>query len=325
MCGFDKNEHTSRSGGHGLHAHDYKKMVMIGDDATDLEVLFIAPVDGKRNPQVVFSNIVDGETLTSSDPLILEDHSAEHIMELKRARVVNTVQRPLKLGSKASDLSFGPKERILMLGWRPDVIEMIREYEKKMFINNARLDLYAKCGDMNVARTIFDEMSKRNVVSWSIMIGGYAGYAGGQILSEDALFLVVRLALVAGLQNGLKPANKQNAASPPHRPQCNWTRLRRSEPSLRVYDPLWKTLGRDVDPFLRSFKNYLATTANNVDTSGIANNTQKMLSDNINEVTVGSGFARNSGIEGTSDANSFFSPDISCVEEFHKSESSSPN
>ncbi|KAF9605875.1 hypothetical protein IFM89_019847 [Coptis chinensis] len=95
----------------------------------DEEVLFIAPVDGKRNPQVVFSNVVDGETLTSSDPLILEDHSAEHIMELKRARVVNTVRRPLKSGSKASDLSFGPKERILMLGWRPDVIEMIREYE----------------------------------------------------------------------------------------------------------------------------------------------------------------------------------------------------
>ncbi|KAF9590352.1 hypothetical protein IFM89_033878 [Coptis chinensis] len=37
FVGFDKNEYTSRSGGHGLQAHDYKKMFLIGDGATDLE------------------------------------------------------------------------------------------------------------------------------------------------------------------------------------------------------------------------------------------------------------------------------------------------
>ncbi|KAF9605876.1 hypothetical protein IFM89_019848 [Coptis chinensis] len=127
----DCSNYTDKSSTGRLNFEDMHSFKVIGwiIITFSCKVLFIAPVDGKRNPQVVFSNVVDGETLTSSEPLILEDHSAEHIMELKRARVVNTVRRPLKSGLKASDLSFGPKEHILMLGWRPDVIEMIREYE----------------------------------------------------------------------------------------------------------------------------------------------------------------------------------------------------
>lgn len=45
---------------------------------------------------------------------------------------------------------------------------------RNVIIDNARLDLYAKCGDMGAAINLYDEMSKRNVVSWSTMIGGYA-------------------------------------------------------------------------------------------------------------------------------------------------------
>ncbi|KAF9607778.1 hypothetical protein IFM89_000125 [Coptis chinensis] len=85
-----------------------------------------------------------------------------------------------------SALSACARLGCLQIGNEIDKFIVEGEFRSNMFINNARLDLYAKCGDMNVARTIFDEMSKRNVVSWSIMIGGYAG---GQILSEDALFL----------------------------------------------------------------------------------------------------------------------------------------
>ncbi|KAF9592432.1 hypothetical protein IFM89_014922 [Coptis chinensis] len=73
-----------------------------------------------------------------------------------------------------SALSACARLGCLQIGNEIDKFIVEGEFQSNMFINNARLDLYAKCGDMNAARTIFDEMSKRNVVSWSIMIGGYA-------------------------------------------------------------------------------------------------------------------------------------------------------
>lgn len=41
------------------------------------------------------------------------------------------------------------------------------------FICNALTDLYAKCGETDAARWLFDRMCNRNVVSWNLMISGY--------------------------------------------------------------------------------------------------------------------------------------------------------
>ncbi|WOL02816.1 Pentatricopeptide repeat-containing protein [Canna indica] len=43
-----------------------------------------------------------------------------------------------------------------------------------VFVENALLDMYAKCGSMEEASVLFNEMKKPNVISWSTMIGGYA-------------------------------------------------------------------------------------------------------------------------------------------------------
>ncbi|KAL6209554.1 hypothetical protein ACLB2K_020494 [Fragaria x ananassa] len=40
-------------------------------------------------------------------------------------------------------------------------------------VQNSLLSLYAEDGDMESARKLFDEMSERDVISWSVMIGGY--------------------------------------------------------------------------------------------------------------------------------------------------------
>ena len=44
-------------------------------------------------------------------------------------------------------------------------------------------DVYAKCGNFNTARDLFDKMPKRNLVAWNSMIAGYNQY--GQ--AEEAL------------------------------------------------------------------------------------------------------------------------------------------
>ncbi|XAR57321.1 hypothetical protein NMG60_11025406 [Bertholletia excelsa] len=91
------------------------------------KVLFIAPVHGKKKPQLKF---VNEEYTTADTGGFLEKISeSPQSLELNRLRVENIVKRPAKSGSKASDWSLGPKECILLLGWRPEVVEMIEEYD----------------------------------------------------------------------------------------------------------------------------------------------------------------------------------------------------
>lgn len=58
-----------------------------------------------------------------------------------------------------------------------------------IIVDNARLDMCVKCGNAEKARNMFDEMPKRNVISWSTMILGYA--INGE--SEKALALFSRM------------------------------------------------------------------------------------------------------------------------------------
>ncbi|XP_057828703.2 pentatricopeptide repeat-containing protein At2g27610 [Cryptomeria japonica] len=45
--------------------------------------------------------------------------------------------------------------------------------ESNVFVGSALVDMYAKCGRLNDACRVFENMPKRNVVSWTAMIGGY--------------------------------------------------------------------------------------------------------------------------------------------------------
>ncbi|KAK9062377.1 hypothetical protein SSX86_019563 [Deinandra increscens subsp. villosa] len=45
-----------------------------------------------------------------------------------------------------------------------------------IYVQNAIVDMYAKCGHLQSAQTFFDRMSQRNVVSWTSMVSAYAKY-----------------------------------------------------------------------------------------------------------------------------------------------------
>ncbi|KAL5731835.1 hypothetical protein ACHQM5_004526 [Ranunculus cassubicifolius] len=51
--------------------------------------------------------------------------------------------------------------------------------ELSLFLGNALADMFAKCGCLTDARRVFDEMHERDVITWSIIISGFAthGYA----------------------------------------------------------------------------------------------------------------------------------------------------
>ncbi|GMH04499.1 hypothetical protein Nepgr_006339 [Nepenthes gracilis] len=40
-------------------------------------------------------------------------------------------------------------------------------------IVNALVDMYSKCGDLDTAQNLFESLSRRDLISWNVMIGGY--------------------------------------------------------------------------------------------------------------------------------------------------------
>ncbi|XP_004144264.1 putative pentatricopeptide repeat-containing protein At1g69350, mitochondrial [Cucumis sativus] len=67
---------------------------------------------------------------------------------------------------------------------------------KCIFIETALVDMYAKCGDLQTAQRVFDNMSERSVVSWSSLISSYGVH--GQI--SEVIFLFSKM-----LESGIKP------------------------------------------------------------------------------------------------------------------------
>eukprot|EP01018_Ginkgo_biloba_P030288 Gb_21435 [translate_table: standard] len=67
-------------------------------------------------------------------------------------------------------------------------------FESDIYVGTALIDMYAKCGCIDIARQMFDKISKRDVVSWNAMIAGYVqnGYANEALM----LFHQMQLAKV---------------------------------------------------------------------------------------------------------------------------------
>ncbi|KAK9152368.1 hypothetical protein Syun_010677 [Stephania yunnanensis] len=69
-------------------------------------------------------------------------------------------------------------------------------FRKNVRVCNTLIDMYIKCGCLEIARRVFDEMEERTVVSWSAMIGGFAMHGQG----EEALKLFSKMSRI-----GIRP------------------------------------------------------------------------------------------------------------------------
>ncbi|GMI70448.1 PLASTID ENVELOPE ION CHANNELS 2 [Hibiscus trionum] len=94
------------------------------------KVLLIAPIHRTTKQQLALLD-ARNETKTLQSPEVFKtnDDTPTPALELRKEQLLNIVKHAKKLRSKALDRSLGPKECILLLGWRPDVVQMIEEYD----------------------------------------------------------------------------------------------------------------------------------------------------------------------------------------------------
>ncbi|GMH09908.1 hypothetical protein Nepgr_011749 [Nepenthes gracilis] len=63
-------------------------------------------------------------------------------------------------------------------------------FKSNTFLINALINMHARCGNLVKARTIFDEMPDKSLVSWTAIIGGYGMHGEGEmavVLFDDML------------------------------------------------------------------------------------------------------------------------------------------
>ncbi|KAK4389572.1 Pentatricopeptide repeat-containing protein, mitochondrial [Sesamum angolense] len=60
--------------------------------------------------------------------------------------------------------------------------DYIREqgFEYEVSLATALADMYAKCGQIDLAKEIFDSMNEKDVVSWNVMISSYGMHGHGK-------------------------------------------------------------------------------------------------------------------------------------------------
>lgn len=68
-------------------------------------------------------------------------------------------------------------------------LAVLKGLEDNVSVTNALINMYAKCGDTDSARNVFERLGRKSVVSWTSMIGACASYGFG----SDALDLFSRM------------------------------------------------------------------------------------------------------------------------------------
>ncbi|KAI5081355.1 hypothetical protein GOP47_0004538 [Adiantum capillus-veneris] len=71
--------------------------------------------------------------------------------------------------------------------------------KKDVLLGNALIDMYAKCGVLQKAQKVLEELPVRNIVSWNTLIAGYAQHGQGQ----QALDCFQRLRSTGALPNAI--------------------------------------------------------------------------------------------------------------------------
>ncbi|XP_059664323.1 pentatricopeptide repeat-containing protein DOT4, chloroplastic [Cornus florida] len=183
--------------GRALHTHGIKggfnKKIMFNNTLLDMYAK-CGDMDGAIR---VFENMEERSVVSWTSVIAgyvrggLSEKAIEIFCEMKREGIdpdIFTITSILHACACSGSLENGK-----------EVHDYIREnnLQSNRFISNALMDMYAKCGSMEDALSVFSQMPAKDIVSWNTMIGGYSKNS----LPNEALDLFVKM------NHELKPDN----------------------------------------------------------------------------------------------------------------------
>eukprot|EP01018_Ginkgo_biloba_P000985 Gb_03691 [translate_table: standard] len=115
------------------------------------------------------SNLFVGNALIDMYAKCGSIENARHLTDVKPNSEIFAIVLPVCADLAALEQGKEIHEFIIRGGFQPDV-----------FVGNTLVDMYAKCGRIENACNVFNQMPKRDVVSWTTMIVGYAMHGHGK-------------------------------------------------------------------------------------------------------------------------------------------------
>lgn len=99
----------------------------------------------------------------------------------------------------SSILNSCSEEKELRLGKQLHCTVVKKAYDVDIYVETSLVDMYAKCGNIEDSRALFDVMKRRNAIAWTSMIAGYARNG----LGEEAINLFRLMKRIKVLPNNL--------------------------------------------------------------------------------------------------------------------------
>lgn len=128
------------------------------------------------NARKVFDDISE-RTLVSWNSMISGyskmGHSKEAVLLFREMQHLGVEPDVFTL---VSLLSVSSKHGNFNLGRFVHLYIVVTGIEIDSIVTNALMDMYAKCGHLQCAKSVFDQMLDKNVVSWTCMISAYANH-----------------------------------------------------------------------------------------------------------------------------------------------------
>ncbi|CAA6672919.1 unnamed protein product [Spirodela intermedia] len=164
--------------------------------------------DSMENPNVVsWNSIISGYAL-NGDPdeawKLFEQMTTMHDVKPDLITWNSLISGNVRHGCNAKVLelfkgiqsSAIAESRTLELGRQIHGYAIRHGHDSSAYVGTSTIDMYVKCGDLGMARRVFDCMPHRNLFAWNSLISGYAF----QGLFDEALLLLNQMQ-----QEGIRP------------------------------------------------------------------------------------------------------------------------